>query len=155
MTRLMAFNQLRWLRDEFVAGQFALSEIIHQIETNRHWWAARRGGSGGVGGIGEGALRRCAQNFETTFIVRLFSEFEGILRAFWTSKVRPTNPGMATLIQRVAALRGMASDDLGRADEVRVFRNELVHQSISSEKRTFAECAGAIGKYISWLPNSW
>ena len=87
--------------------------------------------------------------------MRLFSEFEAVLRDFWTVTVRPTRPDMAVLMNSIAARRGMSPAHLAGAHSVREFRNDIIHESMRGLCFTFSDCARDLGKFLSWLPEQW
>jgi hypothetical protein len=66
-------------------------------------------------------------NLESTYIVRLYAEFEAGLRDYWANHLnRPTHPPMVQLLQLLADQR-ISIDRLEDADAVREYRNFLVH----------------------------
>lgn len=68
------------------------------------------------------------ENAETTFLIRLFAEFEAGLKEVWRDVLgKKTRPGMEVLVDRVAARHGIAGPVLDRVHEVRRYRNALVH----------------------------
>jgi hypothetical protein len=150
MTRSHAFNILRRVRGELDAGRFALTEALRATNENLNFLqAARRSG------VSESELRRCADNLDITFILRLFSEFEAILRDFWTVTVRPTSPDMRRLIDSIAARRGISPEHLAAAHAIREFRNDIIHENLRALRFTFSDCSRDLGKYLSWLPDGW
>jgi hypothetical protein len=72
-----------------------------------------------------------AANLESTYIVRLYAEFEAGLRDYWANHLnRGTHPPMAQLLQFLADQR-ISTDRLEDADAVREYRNFLVHDELS------------------------
>ncbi len=96
-----------------------------------------------------------ARNLEITYILRLFSEFEGILRDYWHAIGRKTKPQIGPLMNRVAAMRGIAAPDLASAHAVREFRNDVIHENLRTIRLPFPECARNLGMFIRWLPMNW
>src|SRR5437868_14584300 len=75
-------------------------------------------------------LRDCATNLELTYVVRLFAEFEAILRDFWAvvrARRRCRRTRMEVLMNRVAAECSLPWDALNKAHAVREYRNAIVH----------------------------
>src|SRR5579862_5590183 len=125
MTRDEAFNLLRRLRDEFEAGTFAITRVLDDWNSNSDLFVAAH-----ARGVTDEELRRCARNLELTFVLRLFAEFEAILRDYWRRGLnRPTRPDMEPVIESIARRRRMAPIDLANAHEVREYRNDIIHEN--------------------------
>ena len=79
-------------------------------------------------------------NLDSTYIVRLYAEFEAGLRDYWANRLnRDTRPPMVQLLQSVVDQR-ISIDRLEDADAVREYRNFLVHDESDeppSDMRTF------------------
>jgi hypothetical protein len=68
------------------------------------------------------------ENLETTYIVRLFSEFETGLRDYWETYLgKPTEPTAYQLVCQAIPNQRFPQDTIDKADEVRKYRNFLVH----------------------------
>ena len=66
-------------------------------------------------------------NLESTYIIRLYAEFEAGVRDYWANHLkRTTHPPMIQLLQLLADQR-ISIDRLEDADAVRDYRNFLVH----------------------------
>ena len=151
MTREEAFNTLRRLRDEMDAGRFALARALTSWNNDPQFLSAAI-----FGGITDTELRRCAKNFEVTYVLRLFAEFEAILRHYWASGLhKKSRPDMHPLMDSIAKRRGMNVDDLSGADDVRKYRNDIIHESLRNARLSFSECLSALGRYLRWLPLMW
>jgi hypothetical protein len=112
------------------------------------------------GRLGGADLRACRRNLQHTYIIRLFAEFEAALRTYWRDvRKRRTWNTIPTevLIQSVAAYRGVPGSDLGRVQEVRRLRNNLVH--LAAERGVAVlmldECLSRLGAFLSFLPLRW
>ena len=58
-------------------------------------------------------VETCATNLQVTYLVRLFAEFEAILRDYWLNgRRRTTVPRMVDLMNSVAAYCFMNADDV-------------------------------------------
>src|SRR4051794_13246177 len=67
---------------------------------------------------------------EATYIVRLYAEFEAGLRDYWANHLnRTTHPRMVQLMQSLANQR-VSTDRLDDANDVREYRNFLVHDEL-------------------------
>jgi len=150
MNRSHAFNLLRRVRGELEAGRFALAEVLRASKANLDFLQAAHQSR-----VSPAELRRCADNLEITFTLRLFAEFEAVVRDFWETAVRPTSPDMRTLIDSVAARRAIAPDHVAAAHAIREFRNDIIHENLRDLRFTFSDCARDLGRYLSWPPDAW
>jgi hypothetical protein len=97
-------------------------------------------------------------NLQSTYIIRLYAEFEAGLRDYWANGLnRATNPPMVQLLQSLADQR-ISIDRL--ADAVREYRNFLVHSESGEpppEMRTFtvAEAKTHLCYYFGRLDPDW
>ncbi len=151
MTRDEAFNMFRRLRDELDAGRFALSRVLVEWNSNPGLSLAAK-----ANGVTDTELRRCAKTLETTFVLRLFAEFEAVLRDYWEHGAgRNTEPDMRPLMDSIAQRRRMSSDHLAEAHDLRNYRNLLIHEDARAAKFDFPQSLRAVGRYMSWLPLKW
>jgi hypothetical protein len=73
-------------------------------------------------------VRRCAEQLERTYYIRLFAVFEEALREIWKRAWnKSTYPKTIDLINGSASRKRVKSDDLEKAQSVRDYRNMLVH----------------------------
>jgi len=151
MTRAEAFNRLRRVRDEFDAGRFALEHILGQWNSDPSVAIAAQST-----GVTAAELRRCARSLELTFVLRLFAEFETILRDFWRNGIgRTTDPEMRQLIESVGRRRNVPPTDLRGAHEIREYRNAIVHDGLRKLRLDLPLCLKAVGRFLRWAPLEW
>jgi hypothetical protein len=151
MTQAAAFDMLRRVRAELGAGQFALSRVLAQWNNDSEIPMAAK-----LGGVTETELLRCARNLEITYVLRLFSTFEAILRDYWLIGVgRRTEPEMRRLMNSIAARRGVNADDLALANEIREYRNDIIHENLNDGRLDFYQCLRGISLFLRWLPVEW
>jgi hypothetical protein len=151
MTRQESFGLLHRVRDELDAGRFALSRALADLYRDADVYAAAR-----ANGVTGDELKRCARNLQVTFVLRLFAEFEAILRDFWAKGIgRTSEPDMRPLMESIARRRGMTDGDLTRANEIREYRNRIIHENLRDDRFGFPECLRALGLYLKWLPLKW
>ena len=152
MTSWEAFQQIRSVRDELLAADFALAFSLRQAEVDTSLLHTVDGLIGVV------QLRRCAANLESTYMLRLFSSFEGILRDYWLA-VRPARRArqtrMEVLMNRIVILRQIPHAVAQGAHDVRAYRNWLVHPQAGYPRLTFSECKSRLGYFLSYLPREW
>lgn len=150
MTRAAAFDMLARVRDELDAVAFALGHATEAWGSDPQFLAAARDADFALDDF-----RRPARSLELTYLLRLFSEFETVVRHFWTTTVRPTEPGMGPLLDAVAARRPMSNADRDGAHGVRELRNRIIHEGLRELADDFADHLAALGRYLRWLPNDW
>ena len=67
-------------------------------------------------------------NLEATYIIRIYAEFEAGLRDYWlTFRKRETRPKMFQLLNEAIPTQHFPQDTIDQADDVREYRNFLVH----------------------------
>ena len=99
-------------------------------------------------------------NLDSTYIVRLYAEFEAGLRDYWANcRHRATRPPMVQLLRSVADQR-ISIDHLEDADAVREYRNFLVHDESDeppSDMRAFtvAEAKSHLCYFFGRLDADW
>lgn len=104
---------------EYLAAKSAADLLATQLQADpnygdRHGWEARDGVA-------------FKANLESTYIVRLYAEFEAGLSDYWKNHLnRTAHPSMFQLLQSLANQR-ISTDRLEDTDAVRVYRNFLVH----------------------------
>ena len=137
--------------EELEAARFAIVQTMRAVEADAVWTRLAEHAR-----VDRGGLDRCRINLEATFLLRLFAEFEGVLRHYWQHGLRRrTEPNVSVLIARVASARGMPASHRRGADQVREYRNDLVHEQRLGVQLTFARCRSHIGRFLSWLPAEW
>jgi hypothetical protein len=101
------------------------------------------------------------QNLEATYLIRIYAEFEAGLRDYWlTYRKRDTRPKMYQLLNEAIPNQHFPQDFIDRADEVREYRNSLVHD-IEDELGddivhfTVREAKKHLCAYIACLDAAW
>ncbi len=104
---------------------------------------------------GHGRLQAAYRDLETTYVTRLFSQFESILRQY----MRTQHPGrrvphhVVTLINRLALLHGLPDEVRDRAHSVRVYRNSVVHaDGATAAAITLRQSTRYLNRFLSSLP---
>jgi hypothetical protein len=101
--------------------------------------------------------RNLQAHLEGTYVIRLCAEFEAGLRDAWRNAfARQTQPPLRDLLAAVAARRLVPQDALDRADEVREYRNALVHENAPDVATIpIAEVRRHLCRFFSRLPSRW
>jgi len=101
------------------------------------------------------------RNVERTYIIRMYAEFEATLRDYWESfHGRETHPRMEQLLNRLIPDQHFPQDWIDNADDVRVYRNFLVHDAeeeppVDMAVFTIAEAKKHLCSYIGRLDPRW
>jgi hypothetical protein len=100
-------------------------------------------------------LVKASGRLETTYLIRLFAEFETGLRLYWAT-IRETEPPTQHLLNGVAARCDIPPDRLASAHAVREYRNSLVHERDEGMAPiTIAEARGYLCRFFAFLPPTW
>lgn len=151
MTSQEAFRKLDDVREEFQTAGFALRQTLRAFDRDH---AVRQSGLNEQVTLHH--LKTCLQNIEVTYLVRLFAEFEDILRDYWLrGRKRQTNPRMIDLMNRISAYCFMSADDVLYAHEVREYRNAVVHDRLHDPRYDFQICRSRLARFVRWLPRQW
>jgi hypothetical protein len=154
----MIKRQVRILRlaavvAEYRAG-YTASDLLHvRLKDNpnygdAHNWTWRAG-------------RDFRDNLEGTYIVRLYAEFEATLRDYWLNCLgRDTEPSMVQLVNVAIPDQYFPQDYIDEADEVRLYRNYLVHDSADNPPADLVVLAihqveRRLRAYVSRLQADW
>ena len=102
-------------------------------------------------------VRQATANIETTYIVRLFSVFEGILRAILPVRTssNPDRRSVYDLINRAASKWRISAAVRDEAHRIREFRNLTVHQNSSAASPiAFTDALAGLNRFLAWLPDT-
>ena len=153
MTRREAFEYLKSVQNEFTAARFSVAAThrVAQIDPTSL--------SADANSVKPSHLRDCLANLEMTYVLRLFAEFEYVLRDFWQA-MRPRQRGrrrthMELLIDRIATLLSIPTETVSAAQRVRDYRNAHVHRGDIVQELTFRDCKSILAHFLSFLPLRW
>jgi hypothetical protein len=100
---------------------------------------------------------RWRKNLEGTLLIRIQAEFESGLREAWERDYEQSSqPRMRDLLIAISARTGMPTIWHEQADEVRIYRNAILHEG--GEDAPFvplAEVRTRLVRYTSRLPADW
>jgi hypothetical protein len=96
-------------------------------------------------------------NLESTYLMRLFAEFEAGLREAWDRALgQATSPKMQDLIDSFAARRLIPWPWSVAAHNVRAYRNALLHEGgVDIAPIGMDEAQGHLCRFFSRLPDDW
>lgn len=148
-------NVVKEFRAARTAGELLKAELERDpsfgragSRNSRVAWSARDG-------------RAFITNLEGTYVTRLFAVFEAGLREYWERhRKRTTRPDMTTLMNNAVPTERFSQDCISDADEVRRYRNALVHVTGGEEPTDFTPVSidtakSRLCEYFNRLPPSW
>jgi len=104
-------------------------------------------------------FEEAGRNVEVTYFVRLYAEFEGILKDHLAtnhpSVVVPDKPKVDKLISLVTKAEGFTVDPAlrGKMDAARDYRNSIAHRvRASAPSVTFVDALSSLNKFLAKLP---
>lgn len=130
--RQLRIRRIEDVYQEFLAARTARDLLSEQLQADpshgdRFGWKPR-------------ADRDYSENLDSTFIIRIYAEFEAALRAYWRTFLhQPTYPKMYQLVNEAIPDQRFSLDIINRADEVREYRSYLVHEDRESEEESEAD----------------
>ncbi len=98
------------------------------------------------------------QNLESTYLVRMYAEFEAGLRDYWATYCgKDTQPRMVDLLRHAIPTQAFSQDCIDNADSVRKYRNHLVHDSEEEPppRITLLDAKRYLCDYFSRLDRRW
>ena len=139
------FERLRRVEREYLAARAALSYAEREWASIRHRdeWSGRT-----LGQVAEALFR-----LEATYLIRLFAEFEAILRDYWpTVMTAPVPPRVETLVNRLGSRSRVPADVRTEVSAVQHYRNTLVHEGARRvPPRSFPEARRALNLFLRHL----
>ena len=110
-----------------------------------------------ISGLDLSSLRSLAAELHDIYFARMFARFESCLRNYWRSGVRrPTKPVTEKLIESLAGRLRMGQDVVDAVEDIRRFRNFLVHDEDEPHTRFRIEAAGRqLNTFLARLPIQW
>jgi len=152
MTWNEAFSRLGTVRDELEASRFCLEHVQRALDAGANPLEAAPIAVKPV------HIRQSLRNAEITYLLRLFAEFEAVLRDYWNT-ARPSprrrRTKMEVLMNRIGILCKIPWDMVEQAHRVREYRNNAVHNAGGEHVMSFQECKSHLGIFLSFLPVTW
>jgi hypothetical protein len=141
-------DRIKGVEDEFVVSQFALLDLKPRAASDPTIL--------GSPGRNSGHLFKCIRNLEATYVIRLFAEFEAAIRTLYMKfrkKPRLPTTKIRIMMDLLAANPSVPPDVLTRADEVRNYRNSLVHEGEGTVKFTLGQCRSHLCRFLHLVPD--
>ncbi len=140
-------QQLARIQDEFEAAHLSLDYSV------QNWASLHRLPEFGNASLVQ--MKYGAENLEMTYIIRLFSAFEVLLRIHFVlrSAGRPDRRSAYDLINMAASKYRIQTNVGADVQRVREYRNQAVHLSeVHQEEMTFDMTRSSLNKFLMWLP---
>ena len=147
--RYVHVEQLKSIRDDFEAARAVMEFVEAEWDSLQEQPFVR--------GLSLGQVRTTASRLEATYLIKLFAEFEGILRASLAT-IRPGRRLRRTpteaLINSVALRLRIPDYVRDGAHDVRKYRNVLVHpDGEAADAMSFGQAVSLLNHFLVWLPN--
>ncbi len=146
MSRVLIRN-LAAVQQEFEAARAAL------LYAEQQW--AQAVGDPLLRGVSKSQVTAALVRVEQTYLTRLFSEFEGMLRAYLDTRRETVPPRAYDLLNKVAKRQRANIPDARRdaAHLVREYRNAVVHASEVGAAVSFEQALSTLNQYLVFLPD--
>lgn len=142
----IGMEKIKSIERDYLSTRFALDRLLHE---------ARRDPTILTGDLEPQDVVKASGRLETTYLIRLFAEFETALRSFWAT-IRETEPPTQHLLDGVAARCDIPPGRLAEAHAVREYRNSLVHERDEEMAPiSIAEARGSLCRFLAFLPPNW
>lgn len=101
-------------------------------------------------------IRALDTELRDVYFVRMFACFESSLRHYWQAEVRDTSPPTEVLLSSIAVRCGVPQSILDAVQEIRDFRNHLIHEEHQITRRfTMDDAMRQLNTYLARLPLKW
>lgn len=145
-------RRLRAVQMEFYSAQEAISYILRNWQKHNIYAE--------MPSLRPNHFDEAGANVEMTYFVRLYAEFEGILKDHLTTN-HPAipiadKPKVDWLMSRVVRAEGLTIDPIlrRRLDSVRDYRNSIAHRTHAiAPAVTFADALSALNRFLAKLPD--
>lgn len=151
--RPVRIQRLAAVTAEYRAANSARVLLDLELQTNPNF--------GNPYGWTQRAGRDFRVNLQATYIVRLYAEFEATLRDYWSKCLkRDSEPQMVQLVNFSIPGEYFPQDYIDGADEVRSYRNRIVHDSGDESDGVFPtltieQVERSLRSYLSRLQSNW
>ena len=98
-----------------------------------------------------------SDNLDSTYLVRMFAEFESGLRDFWKNHLKKKSVAKASdLVKAIGSHRKIDAQKIEDVDKVREYRNRLIHESdFGSEVVEIGEARRSLCIFFGRLLEDW
>jgi hypothetical protein len=148
MRRLDCHDRMRRVKRDYSTVLQTVRALIRLVEQNHKYIK--------IYNLDINEMRAVGGQLHDIYFTRMFASFESSLRHFWRRTVKDTQPGTKQLISLIAARRAVPEDTLNTVQEIRAFRNILMHEEDEVRCRfQIDEAIGPLNTYLASLPLEW
>jgi hypothetical protein len=151
--RQIRIRRIASVLDEYFAANTAAELLKVQIKANPNY--------GDANGWKPKGGQDFVDNLEATYIIRIYAEFEASLRDYWLTHLgQTTRPKMFQLVRHAVPNQNFSQDIIDNADDVREYRNFLVHDIEDEPGKDIVVFSAAEAKkhliaYLGRLDTGW
>ena len=140
---------IRAIEREYEVIALAVDTLNQRLAADSSWLTDQ--------GLARKDLAQAIRNLQATYMVRLFAEFETGLREAWRRAYRKrSHPRTRELLIAFAARCSISEAWYQAVDEVRQYRNALVHEEDERGDPIAVAVAGrSLCRFFSRLPSHW
>ena len=148
MRRLDCHDAIKQVKSSYRTAVQTVSVLIGLVEAQPEYLYAND--------LALSELRALPGELHDIYFTRMFACFESSLRHYWRTEIRNSKPLTQQLLSSIAAKRGVPQDMLDTVQEIRDFRNYLIHEEHEIKRRfTIEEASGHLNTYLARLPLQW
>jgi hypothetical protein len=142
-----ALLRLRAVENEYLSCRAALTYAIRE-------WASITSAPEWQGRI-QTQAREALDRLESTYVIRLFSEFEAILRDHWTATESADCPDrVEDLINRLGSSHRVPAAVRQQSHDVQYYRNALLHRAARRVGAvSFGDARRSLNRFLAVLPD--
>jgi hypothetical protein len=151
--RQLRIQRINNVFQEYLAASTAAELLVAETKPNPSYGSSK--------GWDPKAGDAFVANLEATYLIRIYAEFEAGLRDYWlTYRKKDTQPMMYQLLNQAIPTQHFTQDCIDRADEVREYRNFLVHDiegEPNDDRKSFTvrDAKKHLCAYIACLDVAW
>lgn len=147
-SRTEVLNQVKRVELEYGATRFAVDRLLGDIRSDSSWLPEE---------IKVKNIQIASSRLEATYFIRLFAEFESVLRRFWMETLTTAPPSRTRdVVDSLGARKTVPAGLILQVHAVREYRNQLVHHGGSTLAAvSLATARSHLCRFISYLPIKW
>ena len=108
-------------------------------------------------GLARSDFDNFTNNLGTTYLIRIFAEFESGLRQYWRSiSKKKTRPQVSDLIKSISSRRRIDYQEIEDVENVQNYRNKLIHdEQKGAQPVSIKEARQSLCTFFRRLPEDW
>lgn len=140
-------SQINSVENEFRANRIALEFLLPRLNSEPKELRE---------GLSPRIFQHVINNLERTFFIRIFAEFEGCLRSYYSS-YKKTEPMVSQLIDSIGSKSKMPHSRIAAVHLIRESRNQIIHIPLgfASAVVNLESARSGLQRYVAFLPEIW